>query len=112
VEDDAVFQETLARALRARGLEVVTASDRAGAREAVGSAFDAAIVDVRLGSDSGMEVAADILGIHPSTRVVLATGAPRTSLPQGLPPGVASILIKPFDADQVLAALFPGDGGG
>jgi two-component system, response regulator RegA len=53
VEDDETFRETLARALRARGQDVVTAADRPGALAAATSGVDAALVDLKLRAESG-----------------------------------------------------------
>jgi two-component system response regulator RegA len=108
VEDDVVFREVLARALRSRGFDVVTAGDRSGARQLMTPALDAALVDVRLGADSGLDVLADLLVSSPPMRVVLTTGASTPiDATRARTVGAAAILIKPFDADELVAALFP-----
>ena len=111
VEDDETFRETLARALRARGQYVVTAADRAGALAAA-SGIDAALVDLKLGAESGLDVVSDLLRANPGTRVVVATGTFTDAIrAQAFSRGAAVCLAKPFDADQALAALLGGGGG-
>ena len=77
VEDDDIFRERLARALRERGHSVVPASSRANACSAGSRGFDAAVVDVHLGSDSGLDVAAELLSVHPTFTTAAARFGPR-----------------------------------
>jgi two-component system response regulator RegA len=106
VEDDQTFRELLARALRARGHEVLTAADRASAR-AVSAGTDAALVDLKLGSDSGLDVTEDLTRANQRIRIVLITSHVNDSLfAEARLRGAAGCLAKPFDADEALSALF------
>jgi two-component system response regulator RegA len=106
VEDDDQLRERLARALRARGHDAVEAADRRAAGQAALTAFDAAVVDLRLGRESGLDVVGDLSGTQPGALVVLVTGnVTREVAEQARKKGAASCLAKPFDADELLRVL-------
>ncbi|MDB4980067.1 MAG: two-component system response regulator [Myxococcales bacterium] len=103
VEDDMQLRERLARALRARGHDAVVAADRAAARMEAERSFDAAVVDLRLGPDSGLEVISDLLAAQVTARVVLATSlATLEIVDEASRRGAVGVLRKPYDADQLL----------
>ena len=107
LDDDDVFASRLAKALSARGFEVVRA---ATAAEAVALARDespeCALVDLRLPDGHGLNVVADLHAIDATTRIVVLTGygAIATAV-ESLKRGASDYLTKPVDADQVTAAL-------
>jgi two-component system response regulator RegA len=107
VDDDEVFRERLARALRERGYGVTTA---AGHDQAVavteGQAFDFAIVDLRMPGLSGLALIAPLTERMPAARIVVLTGyGSITSAVEALRAGAHDYLSKPVDADQIIAAL-------
>lgn len=106
VEDDGPLRERLARALRDRGHSAGTASTGAAARTLAAQGFDGAIVDVRLGVESGLDVVADLLAVQPAARLIVVTGhlTPELSR-EAARLGVTACLAKPFDADELLAAF-------
>jgi two-component system response regulator RegA len=107
VDDDLVFRDRLAAALRSRGLAVKTAATPAEAM-AVAQAwtFDGAVIDLRMPGGSGLNLVADLHAGWPSARLVVLTGygSIATAL-QAVRSGAADYRTKPADADQVLAAL-------
>ena len=106
VDDDAVFRERLARALRDRGYEVATADDRAAARAAATDRVDGAVIDLMLGTESGLDVVGDLHRLWPAARLAIATGSTRGRRPDELlTTGASGIILKPLDADDVAEFL-------
>jgi two-component system response regulator RegA len=107
VDDDEAFRERMARAMRTRGFEVWTADGRDSAlREAATHRPDVAIIDLRLPSASGHEVARGIAAASPETRLVILTGyGSIASAVEAIQSGVDQYLSKPLDADELVAAI-------
>jgi two-component system response regulator RegA len=115
VDDDDVFRERLARALRDRGHLVAAAADAAAAMaEARRQPFASAVVDLRMPGASGLELVASLKQHDPAMRVVVLTGyGSIVSAVEAMRLGAHGYLSKPADADDVLAALAaegPGPG--
>jgi len=107
VDDDNPFRERLARAMEKRGFIV---SQAEGVKKGIENvklkkpAF--AVVDLRLGDGSGLEVVKEIQNSNINSRIVMLTGY------GNIPTAVAAIkegaidyLAKPADADDVEKAL-------
>lgn len=111
VEDDRVLLDRLATSLRRRGHEVATASDMAEtARILETFSPDHALVDLRLGRESGLDAVRFLKRRVPSVRVLVISGY--GSIPAAVDAmrlGAVDFLSKPADTDQIEAALF-GDG--
>lgn len=107
VDDDEVFRERLASALRQRGQEVVTAADGEQAVRAAGRGkLAAAVVDLRMAGMSGTELVPHLLRLQPDLRVVLLTGyGSIASAVEAMRLGAHNYVSKPADADDVLAAV-------
>jgi len=107
VEDDRTFRERLAAALRSRELIVLEAGSVSAAIQSAGdSAFDGAVVDLRMPGGTGLDVVSHLRTKHPSARIVLLTGyASIATAIQAVRLGADDYLIKPADADQILKAL-------
>lgn len=107
VDDDEVFRERLARALRERGYAVASAGDHDGALAAARAARpDFAVVDLRMPGLSGLALIAPLRELAPAARVVVLTGyGSITSAVEALRAGAHDYLSKPVDADQIIAAL-------
>ncbi|HXU01131.1 MAG TPA: response regulator, partial [Polyangia bacterium] len=70
VDDDEVFRERLAQALRQRGQDVVTAADGDEAvRAAERGRLAAAVVDLRMPGMTGTELLPQLLRLQPNLRV-------------------------------------------
>ena len=107
VDDDATLRERLARAMRERGLEVVTAG---GGAEALARAREgrpaAAVVDLRMPDMSGIEVLDALRALYPRMRVLILTGyGSIATAVDATRRGAVGYLPKPADADEILAAL-------
>ena len=113
VEDDDVLRPRLARAFRERGFEVREAPDVDTALESARSdPPEYALVDLRLGTRSGLEVVRGLAELDPSTAIVVLTGygSIATAL-EAVRLGATHYLTKPADVDDVLAAFARGAGG-
>ena len=107
VEDDAVFRESLCRALRARGVNCLACDSLDAARaELAGAAPAGAVVDLRLPGGSGLDLVREIHTRHPQVAVVVLTafGSIATAL-EAVRLGARDYLVKPADPDHILAAL-------
>jgi two-component system, response regulator RegA len=107
VDDDEVFRERLARALRERGYDVVTAAEHGAALAAArGRRFHFVVVDLKMPGPSGLDVVRDLKAIDEATRIVVLTGyGSIPSAVEALRRGAHNYLSKPTDADDILAAL-------
>jgi two-component system response regulator RegA len=107
VDDDEVFRERLAQALRERGQEVVTAADGDEAMRAAGRGkLAAAVVDLRMPGMTGTELVPQLLRLQPKLRVVVLTGyGSIASAVEAMRLGAHNYVSKPADADDVLAAV-------
>jgi two-component system response regulator RegA len=112
VDDDSVFCDVLARAMRKRGFDVTTAHD---ARSAIAQATLAqpshAVVDLKLPGDSGLTVVQQLRELAPSARIVVLTGfASIATAVEAIKLGATHYLAKPASADDVIRALGAASG--
>lgn len=107
VEDDAPFRTRLARAMETRGFQVETAATIAEGLAAVRSRPPAfAVLDLRLGDSSGLEIVADLRKARADVRVVVLTGYGNIATAvAAVKAGAVDYLSKPADADAIEAAL-------
>jgi two-component system response regulator RegA len=108
VEDDAAFRRVMARALAARGFEVETASDLAGAalRAAREPILDFAVLDLNLAGESSLPLVTALRSAHPDCRIVMLTGyASVANAVSAVKLGAAEYLAKPADADALARVL-------
>lgn len=107
VDDDVVFRERMARALRARGFTVETAGDGASAiARAREVDIDGALIDLAMPGLPGLDVVRELHGLQPRARLVVLTGfGSIASALKAVRCGASDYLTKPVDADQTAAAL-------
>jgi two-component system response regulator RegA len=107
VDDDAPLRRRLQRAMEERGYSVTTADSVAAGTAAATVAPPAfAVVDLRLGDGSGLEVVAALQKARPGARVVVLTGYGNIATAvAAVKAGAVDYLPKPADADQITAAL-------
>lgn len=107
VDDDLIYVERLARALRGYDCEVAVATDCAGAQLAAAALRPtSAVVDLRLGTASGLECLKLLREADPDIRIIMLTGygSIATAI-EAVREGAWDYLTKPADAEQVLVAL-------
>ena len=110
VEDDDAFRAILVSALEARGYEARGVADARAAIEAAREdSPEMAVVDLRLGDDSGLDVVRELKAIDASTSIVVLTGygSIATAL-ESIRLGAVHYLTKPTDPDRILAAFDRG----
>jgi two-component system, response regulator RegA len=110
IDDDEVFTRVLARALGARGFDVHVAANGAEALAAAREHEpDHAVLDLKLGEESGLALIPELLEIRPELRILLLTGyASIATAVEAIKRGAWDYLAKPVDADQVVQALRGG----
>jgi signal transduction histidine kinase/ActR/RegA family two-component response regulator len=109
VEDEADLRAALVRLLASNGYQVIDAGDPAealGIAEASDGPIDLLLTDVVMPGMNGVDLAEAICAVHPETRVLLVSGhmVLDASIARALPAGV-SFLAKPFEADELTAAV-------
>jgi two-component system response regulator RegA len=108
VDDDALLSSVLARALGARGFAVRTAMgvQSCAAALAHGPRPDFALLDLRLGEDSGLPLIKSILQASPECAIVVMTGfASIATAVDAIKLGARQYLAKPVGVDAIVKAL-------
>jgi two-component system response regulator RegA len=111
VDDDVRFAETLARALERRGWATSVAHTIDSALAAARAhAIDAAIVDLRLGDEDGLELIEPLHALGDRIRIVVLTGyASITTAVKAIKLGADDYLAKPVTASAVVETLQRGE---
>ena len=107
VDDDSPFRDRLARSMEKKGFKVTQAESVAsGIQKAKENKPAFAVIDLRLGDGSGLEVVKEIQQSKKESRIIMLTGY------GNIPTAVAAIkagaidyLAKPADAEDVETAL-------
>lgn len=107
VDDDAPFLRRLARAMESRGFVVDQAASVAeGIAKVKADAPSYAVVDLRLGDGSGLDVIEAIREKRSDTRIVVLTGYGNIATAvTAVKLGALDYLSKPADADDIFLAL-------
>ena len=107
VDDDEPLRTRLARALEKRGFIVTTAETvAAGKDHATASPPAFAVVDLRLGDGSGLDVVQALRAARADVRVVVLTGYGNIATAvAAVKAGAVDYLPKPADADAIEMAL-------
>lgn len=109
VEDDAVYRERLAVSFRRRGYNIRAADSldevkRLSHRQD----WDAAVVDLRLGCENGLDVVHFLRSRTPGIRVLVLTGyGSIVTAVEAMKRGAIHYLTKPADALQIERKLYP-----
>ena len=107
VDDDKAFLQRLARAMEARGFQVLTAETVAAGMALLDQNAPAyAVVDMRLNDGNGLDVIAKLKNNRPDARAIVLTGYSNIATAvNAVKSGAIDYLAKPADADDVVAAL-------
>jgi PAS domain S-box-containing protein len=107
VDDDSNLRRTLGDILRARGFEPCPcATGREALEQVVREKIAIALIDLRLGDISGLEVLREIKRSSPSTECILVTGhASQATAIEAVNLGAYSFYQKPYDLDQLLLSI-------
>jgi DNA-binding NarL/FixJ family response regulator len=115
VEDHLALREGLELLLGRDGIEVLgTAGSATDGRELVERLKpDVALIDIRLGEESGIELTAQLIDADPERRIVLYTGSNEIELLiKGLDSGARGYALKAGSMDELMAAIERVAGGG
>jgi two-component system response regulator RegA len=112
VEDDETFARTLQRSLERRGYQVALAQSPAELDTLLETqGFDYAVVDLKLGTASGLPCVATLHAHDPAMQIVVLTGfASIATAVEAIKLGARHYLAKPSNADDIEAAF--GRNGG
>ncbi len=107
VDDEPGIRKTTGLAVETMGHEVVGVPNGARALKAVEeAAFDACFLDLRLGTEDGLEVLGKLLEASPSLAVVMFTAyANIATAVEAMRRGAFDFIPKPFTPDQIRAVL-------
>ena len=107
VDDDPVYAQALTRSLRRRGHGAESVADGVGAMEALkGASYDAVVLDLRLATDSGLQLIAPMKEARPDLRILLLTGySSIATAVEAIKLGAIHYLAKPAGVEEILAAL-------
>jgi len=106
VDDDAPLCQRLARAMERRGFVVTTSDSVAAGVRAAAAAPAFAVVDLRLGDGSGLDVVKALRKARPAARIVMLTGYGNIATAvAAVKAGAVDYMPKPVDADAVERAL-------
>ncbi|MFZ4767528.1 MAG: response regulator transcription factor [Roseimicrobium sp.] len=107
VDDDGVYLQRLARALRDRGCTIAAVETAEAASEAAAQLQpEAAVLDLKLPGANGLMCLRELRAAWPELRVLILTGyGSIATAMEAVRQGAWDYLTKPADADQILAAL-------
>ena len=107
VDDDALFLQTLQGALAKRGIQTITATDPAKALAAArAEPLEFAIVDLKIGRDSGLKLIEPLKAIRAEMRVIIMTGyASVATAVEAIKAGADDYLLKPVSVEVIQRAL-------
>jgi two-component system response regulator RegA len=107
VDDDEIFCGVLTRALERRGFSVSPALSVEQARQAVARKHpDYAVIDLRIGNDSGLGLVRELATLTPPPRSVVLTGyGSIATAVEAIKLGAVQYLTKPVEVDEILTAL-------
>lgn len=107
VDDDIDFADSLCGFLALNGYQVATAYNADQARHAIERMdVPVAIIDLGLGSSSGLDLIEDFKRRRPGLRCLVSTAhADDRKADEALERGAFAYLVKPLDLDRLLATL-------
>ncbi len=107
IDDDLGIRGTLGTALETLGHKVETAANRAAAEKALlQQSFEVAFLDIRLGSENGLDLLPDLLRLSPRLAVVMITAYSSVETAVlAIQRGAFDYLGKPFKPAQIAQML-------
>jgi two-component system response regulator RegA len=107
VDDDAVFCDVLSRAIERRGYTVRAANSVAAAGQLIRQQPpDHAVVDLRIGTESGLALVRMLAALKPPPGTVVLTGyGSIATAVEAIKLGATQYLTKPVEVDDILTAL-------
>ena len=112
VDDDVTFCTVLKTAMEKRSFQVSVAYDvKTGLTLAEQTEPEYAVIDLRIGHDSGLELVKKLISLDNNTRIVMLTGfASIATAVEAIKLGATHYLTKPANADEIVSALYRNEG--
>ena len=112
VDDDITFCDVLKNALEKRNYEVLVANDiKTGILFAERYLPEYAVIDLRIGHESGLELVKKLIYLDGNTTCVMLTGfASIATAVEAIKLGATHYLTKPANADEIVNALHKNEG--
>lgn len=112
VDDDVTYCSVLKPALEKRNFQVTVANDVATAMKlAEQTEPEYAVIDLRIGFDSGLEMVKKLISLDDNTQIVMLTGfASIATAVEAIKLGAIHYLTKPANADEIVNALYKNEG--
>jgi two-component system response regulator RegA len=112
VDDDTTFCTVLKSALEKRNYEVLVANDvGTGILLAEQNLPEYAVIDLRIGYESGLELVKKLMSLDDNTACVVLTGfASIATAVEAIKLGAVHYLTKPANADEIVLALNKNEG--
>jgi len=112
VDDDETFCNVLKSALEKRNYEVLIATNVTdGIFLAEKNLPEYAVIDLRIGYESGLEMVKKLISLDGNTQIVMLTGfASIATAVEAIKLGATHYLTKPANADEIGAALHKNEG--
>ncbi len=112
VDDDETFCMVLKTALEKRNYEVAVAYNvQEGIQLAEQILPEYAVIDLRIGYESGLEMVKKLISLDDNTQIVMLTGfASIATAVEAIKLGATYYLTKPANADEIVAALHKNEG--
>jgi two-component system response regulator RegA len=112
VDDDETYCKVLKTALERRSYEVLVANDvKSGIALAEQYLPEYAVIDLRIGHESGLELVKKLISLDANTACVMLTGfASIATAVEAIKLGAVHYLTKPANADEILNALHKNEG--
>ena len=107
VDDEQGFVDILAKRLRKRNIDVVSALSGKDALQALrGQSFDIAVLDLKMEGMDGIEVLKVFKAMEPDMPVIILTGhGSEEAARDGLALGAADYLMKPCDLEELIRII-------
>jgi two-component system response regulator RegA len=112
VDDDETYCLVLQQALEKRNYEVTVANEiSTGIKLAEQIIPEYAVVDLRIGYQSGLELVEKLMELDSNTKIIMLTGfASIATAVESIKLGAIHYLTKPANADEIVNALHKNDG--
>jgi len=112
VDDDETFCSVLKPALEKRNFQVTVANDvKSGIILAEQTEPEYAVIDLRIGLDSGLEMVKKLISLDGNTQIIMLTGfASIATAVEAIKLGAIHYLTKPANADEIVNALYKNEG--
>ncbi len=107
VDDDVIFNETLARSIRRQGYSVATATNSADAiTSAKQMTANYVVLDLKIGDETGLDLIKPLIELNSACKILILTGYSSISTAvTAIKMGAADYLCKPVRTSEILTAL-------